>query len=360
MKNGLVTTMLPLMTQPYSSILVTGGAGFIGGNFVRLLLERAPTVRIVNLDALTYAGNLASITDCLANPRHSFVRGSITNSELVAHLLKLHAVDGIIHFAAESHVDRSITGPRVFVDTNVMGTLTLLQEARIAGVRRFLQVSTDEVYGSLGADGSFREDTPLAPNSPYSASKTAADHLVHAFHHTYGLDTVITRCSNNYGPYQFPEKMIPLMIRNALRDQPLPVYGDGLHVRDWLHVLDHCRAIWRVFSAGRAGEIYNIGGNSEKTNLDVVKTILGILGKPESLIRFVKDRPGHDRRYAIDAGKIRRELGWVPEVAFAAGITDTVAWYLKNQAWLDQVASGDYQHYYERMYAQRGAAAPVA
>ncbi len=246
----------------------------------------------------------------------------------------------------------------MFADTNVKGTLILLQAARAAGVRRFLQVSTDEVYGSLGAEGAFREDTPLAPNSPYSASKAAADHFVRAFHHTYGMDTVITRCSNNYGPYQFPEKMIPLMIRNALRDQPLPVYGDGLNIRDWLHVLDHCRAIWRVFHAGRAGEVYNVGGNSEKTNLDVVKTILGILGKPESLIRFVKDRPGHDRRYAIDAGKIRRELAWLPEVAFADGIKDTVAWYLGNHAWLDQVTSGDYQGYYDRMYAQRGAAAP--
>ncbi|MFA5203708.1 MAG: dTDP-glucose 4,6-dehydratase [Lentisphaeria bacterium] len=347
------------MSQPFSSILVTGGAGFIGGNFVRLLLELAPTARIVNLDALTYAGNLASIADCLEHPRHTFVRGSITNGELVAHLLNTHAVDGIIHFAAESHVDRSITGPEVFADTNVKGTLVLLQAARTAGVRRFLQVSTDEVYGSLGADGAFREDTPLAPNSPYSASKAAADQFVRAFHHTYGMDTVITRCSNNYGPYQFPEKMIPLMIRNALHGQPLPVYGDGLNVRDWLHVLDHCRAIWRVFHAGRAGEVYNVGGNSEKTNLDVVKTILGILGKPDSLIRFVKDRPGHDRRYAIDAGKLRRDLGWVPEVAFADGIKDTVAWYLQNQPWLDQVTSGDYQSYYDRMYAQRGTATPL-
>ncbi|MFA4945026.1 MAG: dTDP-glucose 4,6-dehydratase [Lentisphaeria bacterium] len=335
------------------TLLVTGGAGFIGGNFVRFLLQTEPRLRIVNLDALTYAGNLASIQDCLENPRHLFVRGSIGNAELVEHLLRTHEVQGIIHFAAESHVDRSITGPGVFVETNVAGTLTLLQAARTGKVRRFLQVSTDEVYGSLGPTGAFREDTPLSPNSPYSASKASADLLVQAFHHTYALDTVITRCSNNYGPYQFPEKMIPLMIRNAMQDKPLPVYGDGLNVRDWLHVLDHCRAIWTAFRQGRAGETYNVGGNSEKANLEVVKAILRLLGKPESLITFVKDRPGHDRRYAIDASKIQRELGWAPAVAFGPGIEETVAWYRANPQWLADVTSGGYQHYYEQMYGQR-------
>ncbi len=338
------------------TLLVTGGAGFIGGNFVRLLLATEPDVRIVNLDALTYAGNLASIRDCLEQRHHTFVRGDIANAELVRHLLQGHKITGIINFAAESHVDRSITGPKVFIDTNVGGTLNLLWNARECGVKRFLQVSTDEVYGSLGDSGYFREDTPISPNSPYSASKASADHLVQAFHHTYGLDTVITRCSNNYGAWQFPEKMIPLMIRNAMADKPLPVYGDGLNVRDWLHVLDHCRAIWTAFSKGRAGQVYNVGGNSEKTNLDVVHTILRGLGKPDSLISFVKDRPGHDRRYAIDAGKIRRELGWEPQMKFESGIRDTIAWYQANRAWMDEVTSGDYQKYYDQMYGKRGQA----
>ena len=340
------------------TILITGGAGFIGGNFVRFLLETEPDLTIVNLDALTYAANLASIPDCLEHPRHRFVRGSITDAEQVRSLLHAQHVDGIINFAADSHVDRSILGPKLFVETNVGGTLTLLCAAREAGVRRFLQISTDEVYGSLGADGCFREDTLLQPNSPYSASKAAADHLVHAFHHTYGLNTVITRCSNNYGPYQFPEKMIPLMIRNAMLDQPLPVYGDGLNVRDWIHVLDHCRAVWTVFCRGRPGQVYNVGGNSERTNLAVVKTILRILGKPESLIQFVTDRPGHDRRYAIDAGRIRAELGWTPQVAFEKGLAETVAWYREHQDWLALVTSGEYLKYYALVYQERGA--PVA
>lgn len=340
----------------FKSVLVTGGAGFIGGNFVRMLLQREPELRIVNLDALTYAGNLASIRDCLANPRHTFVRGSIGNAELVRFLLQTHKIDGVLHFAAESHVDRSITGPQVFVETNVAGTLTMLQAAREAGVKRYLQVSTDEVYGSLGATGLFREDTPLSPNSPYSASKTSADLLVQAFHHTYGMDTVVTRCSNNYGAFQFPEKMIPLMIRNAMQDKPLPVYGDGSNVRDWIQVLDHCRGIWTAFCKGRSGEVYNFGGNSERTNLQVVRAILAILGKPESLIRFVKDRPGHDRRYAIDATKSRNEFGWTPSVTFEQGLEETVAWYTANQAWMDEVTSGDYQKYYDQMYGNRGAA----
>ncbi len=337
-------------------ILVTGGAGFIGSNFVRYLLAEAPDTRIVNLDALTYAGNLGSLQDVLGNGRHHFVKGSITNAELVSFLLQHYAINGIVNFAAESHVDRSIVGPQVFVDTNVGGTLTLLTAARDAGVKRFLQVSTDEVYGSLGATGLFSETTPLSPNSPYSASKASADHLVHAFHETFGMDTIITRCSNNYGPYQFPEKLIPLMIMNARSDRELPVYGDGLNVRDWLYVRDHCVAIWAAFCKGRAGEVYNIGGNSEKQNIEVVKTILHHVGKPESLITFVKDRLGHDRRYAIDAGKIERELGWSPSVSFDDGIAQTVEWYQNNETWLGEVVSGDYQAYYQKMYGSRGAA----
>ena len=338
------------------TIMVTGGAGFIGSNFVRLLLAREPELTLVNLDALTYAGNLASLGDCLDNPRHVFVKGDIRDPELVERVIREHAVEGIINFAAESHVDRSITGPQVFIETNVGGTLNLLVKARDLGVRRFLQVSTDEVYGSLGAEGFFTETTPLSPNSPYSASKAGADHLVNAFHHTYGLDTVITRCSNNYGPYQFPEKLIPLMIRNALADRSLPVYGTGLNVRDWLYVDDHCLAIWAAYTRGVAGEVYNVGGSNERTNLDVIHTILAQLNKPESLITYVKDRLGHDLRYAIDASKIARDLDWRPTVDFADGIAKTVAWYLANQEWVEQVASGEYQHYYETMYAQRGAA----
>ena len=338
----------------YRRILVTGGAGFIGSNFVRFLFETEPAIEIVNLDALTYAGNLASLGDCRNLPRHHFVRGSITNAELVRFLLQQYSVDGIVNFAAESHVDRSITGPQVFIETNVVGTLTLLAEARAAGVTRFLQVSTDEVYGSLGRTGACTETTPLSPNSPYSASKAAADHLVLAYHHTHGMDAIITRCSNNYGPYQFPEKLIPLMIMNASHDRPLPVYGDGLHVRDWLYVRDHCAAIWAAFQRGKAGEVYNFGGNNEKTNLDVVRLLLKRLGKPESLITYVQDRPGHDRRYAIDAGKARRELQWEPAVTFEQGMAATVDWYRDNPAWLEEVTSGEYQAYYEKMYGNRG------
>ena len=337
----------------YTCILVTGGAGFIGSNFVRYMREVQPELRILNLDALTYAGNLASLGDCLHAENHVFVKGDITNAELVRYLLREYDVDGIINFAAESHVDRSITGPQVFVRTNVTGTLTLLAEARAAGIRRFLQVSTDEVYGSLGATGLFSETTPLSPNSPYSASKAGADHLVSAYHHTHGLDTVITRCSNNYGPYQFPEKFLPLIIRNAMNSKPLPVYGDGLNVRDWLYVKDHCAAIAAAMEHGRAGEVYNVGGNNEKTNLELVKTVLAKLEKPESLLSFVKDRPGHDRRYAIDSSKIREELGWTPSVTFEEGIARTIEWYKANTAWLDSVTSGEYQAYYRRMYESR-------
>ncbi|MBN2451352.1 MAG: dTDP-glucose 4,6-dehydratase [Lentisphaeria bacterium] len=335
-----------------NTVLVTGGAGFIGSNFVRYLLAETP-LHVVNLDALTYAGNLASLGDCLEHPRHHFVKGSITNAGLVAHVLRQYAVEGIINFAAESHVDRSILGPQVFVETNVQGTLTLLTEGRAAGIRRFLQVSTDEVYGSLGDEGRFTESTPLSANSPYSASKAAADLLVRAFHHTYGMETVTTRCSNNYGPYQFPEKLIPLMIMNALADKPLPVYGDGLNVRDWLYVRDHCTAVWAAFRQGRPGGVYNIGGNNEKTNLEVVRTILRQVGKPESLITFVRDRPGHDRRYAIDSSRMTAELGWRPEVDFDGGIAATVRWYLEHREWLDQVSSGEYRRYYAEMYDRR-------
>ncbi len=335
------------------NILVTGGAGFIGGNLVRFLLATEPEVTVVNLDKLTYSGNLANLEGVLDHPRHFFVRGDIGDRDLVRRLLRERKFEGVLNLAAESHVDRSISNAEVFVRTNVLGTQVLLAAALEAGVGRFLQVSTDEVYGSLGPEGRFREDTPLHPNSPYSASKAGADHLVQAWHHTYGLDTVITRCSNNYGPWQFPEKMIPLMINNARRDQPLPVYGDGLNVRDWIHVLDHCRGLWTVFCEGGAGEVYNIGGHSERTNLEVVRVILKILGKPESLITMVRDRPGHDRRYAIDTGKIERELGWRPRYDFEKGLVDTVDWYREHQDWLDQVVSGDYRRYYQEMYENR-------
>ena len=335
------------------TILVTGGAGFIGANFVQFILEKRKDLRIINLDALTYSGYVANLANVMDHDRHEFVLGSIANAELVAYLLTAHKVAGVINFAAESHVDRSIEDPGVFVETNVRGTQVLLQEAMNAGVGRYLQISTDEVYGALGESGKFREDTPVSPNSPYSASKAGADHLVQAAFHTYGFDTLITRCSNNYGPYQFPEKMIPLMINNARQDKPLPVYGDGLYVRDWIHVEDHCEAILTVYEKGRPGHVYNIGADSEKTNLEVIKTILQVLDKPESLIRFVKDRPGHDRRYAIDSAKITSELGWRPQQNFAEGIRSTIEWYLSNDSWLQDVLTGEYQEYYRQMYADR-------
>jgi len=335
------------------SILVTGGAGFIGSNFVRMVLEEHPDVRVVNLDKLTYAGNLENLAEFRNHSRYRFVHGDICDGPCVERLLGEHEIDAIVNFAAESHVDRSITGPKIFIETNVTGTLTLLQAARDKNVERFLQVSTDEVYGSLGSDGQFTERTPLCPNSPYSASKASADHLVRAFGHTFGLRYNITRCSNNYGPYQFPEKLIPLMIHNALKDKELPVYGDGLQVRDWLYVYDHCTAIWRVLEKAAPGEVYNIGGCNEKTNLEVLDIILRRLGKPKTLIRHVTDRPGHDRRYAIDAGKIITQLGWRPSVTFEQGIARTIDWYLSNTAWLANVVSGAYQQYYEKMYAHR-------
>jgi len=335
------------------NILVTGGAGFIGANFVRRLLARGED-RVVNLDLLTYAGNLENLAGLEAHPRYRFVRGDVGDRGLADSLLAAEKIDAVVNFAAESHVDRSLEAPRTFLETNVLGTQTLLDAARAAGVGRFVQVSTDEVYGSLGAEGRFTETSPLAPNSPYAASKAAADLVCRAYHKTFGLPVMVTRCSNNYGPYQFPEKLIPLMIANALEDRPLPVYGDGLNVRDWLHVEDHCAAVELVLREGRPGEVYNVGGENEWPNLEIVKLLLRLLGKPESLIRFVPDRPGHDRRYAIDAGKLRRELGWAPALPFADGIAATVAWYREHRPWWEQIRSGAYREYYDRMYGAGG------
>jgi dTDP-glucose 4,6-dehydratase len=335
------------------NLLVTGGAGFIGSNFIHYVLDSHPTYRVVNLDKLTYAGNLENLKDVEGNPRHTFVQGDICDADLVRSLFEQRAFDAVVHFAAESHVDRSIVGAAEFVRTNVMGTNVLLEMAKAFPLKKFVQISTDEVYGSLGKDGKFREDTPLHPNSPYAASKASADLLAFAYHHTFGLPIVVTRCSNNYGPYQFPEKLIPLMIANAMNDKPLPVYGDGANVRDWIHVLDHCTAIDTVLHKGIPGEAYNIGGNSEEKNIDVVKTILSTLGKPESLITFVKDRPGHDRRYAIDAGKISKELGWEPRHTFEAGIAQTILWYRENISWWQRILSGEYKEYYRKMYEGR-------
>ncbi len=334
------------------TILVTGGAGFIGSNFVRYML-RTHAYRIINLDKLTYAGNLENLADVESHPNYTFIKGDICDRLLVEKIFTEENVDTVVNFAAESHVDRSILGAKVFVETNVLGTQTLLDAAKTFGVEKFLQVSTDEVYGTLGETGYFTEETPLAPNSPYSASKAGADFLVRAYHETFSMPTLITRCSNNYGPYQFPEKLIPLMIANALNDKPLPVYGDGLNVRDWLYVEDHCRAIDIVLHKGKFGEVYNIGGHNEKCNIDIVKLILHKLGKPESLITFVKDRPGHDRRYAIDASKIERELGWTPQETFETGIEKTIKWYLDNRKWWERILSGDYQKYYELQYEKR-------
>jgi dTDP-glucose 4,6-dehydratase len=335
------------------SVLVTGGAGFIGGNFVRYLRRERPDWTIINLDKLTYAGNLESLADLKGDPQHVFVRGDIANAELVEHLLRDHRVDAVVNLAAESHVDRSILGPGVFVETNVGGTQNLLEVSRQAGVQRFVQVSTDEVYGSLGPEGRFSETSPLKPSSPYSASKTAADLLALAYHHTYKLDVIVTRCSNNYGPYQFPEKLIPLMIANALEGARLPVYGDGLQVRDWIHVEDHCAALLASLERGRAGEVYNIGSDNEWPNLQIVREVLKLLDKPESLIEHVRDRPGHDRRYAIDARKARAELGFTPRISFADGLQATVQWYRANEPWWDRVRTGEYRSYYERNYGAR-------
>jgi dTDP-glucose 4,6-dehydratase len=339
-----------------TTLLVTGGCGFIGSNFVRHLLDADARVRVVNLDALTYAGNLASLADLEGHPRYTFIHGDVTDRDTVRAAMQ-PGVDGVFHFAAESHVDRSIQDSGPFVRTNVLGTQVLLDAARAFGVQRFVHVSTDEVYGSLGPTGAFTEQTPLAPNSPYAASKAAADLLVRSYGHTFGLSVVITRCSNNYGPYQFPEKLLPLFISNLMRDEPVPVYGDGLQVRDWIHVADHCAAIELVWRKGRLGEVYNIGGRAEKTNLEMTHQLLRLLGKPISLIRHVKDRPGHDRRYAIDCAKIERELGWRPRVAFEQGLRQTIEWYRANQGWVEQVRSGEYRGYYERQYGMRLAGA---
>ena len=333
-------------------ILVTGGAGFIGSNFILYMARKYPDYQIINVDALTYAGNLENLRSVENHPNYRFVKADIADRAAME-LLFRDGLDAVLNFAAESHVDRSIMQPDLFVRTNVLGTQTLLDLAKQYNVGKFVQISTDEVYGTLGDTGMFTEETPLAPNSPYSASKAGADLLVRAYHETFGLNVNITRCSNNYGPYQFPEKLIPLMIRNALEDKPLPVYGDGLNVRDWLYVEDHCSAVDLVLHKGVSGEVYNVGGNNERTNIAVVKTILAELGKPESLIRFVKDRPGHDRRYAIDATKIRRELGWQPKYNFESRIRETIRWYLANQDWMNQVVSGAYLQYYEQQYRDR-------
>jgi len=345
-------------------VLVTGGAGFIGSNFVQYLLREKNPELLVNLDLLTYAGNLENLLPVQHDPRYTFVHGDIRDRALVQQLFERYDFDTVVHFAAESHVDRSIVEPEIFLTTNIVGTQVLLDAARRSwklepdnkysreyreGVV-YLQVSTDEVYGALGKTGMFTETTPISPNSPYSASKASADMIVRAYSQTYGLPVNITRCSNNYGPYQFPEKLIPLMLHNAGKDKPLPVYGDGMQIRDWLHVADHCSAIATVLEKGVRGEVYNIGGNNEKANIEIVKLILSSLNKPESLITYVADRPGHDRRYAIDNTKITSQLGWAPAYTFEQGMEETIAWYLGNPDWVSHVVSGDYLDYYARMY----------
>lgn len=337
-------------------ILVTGGAGFIGSNFIYYELDKYAEDRIVCIDALTYAGNLETLEEALKNERFVFYRGDIADGEFVNGVFAKEHPDIMVNFAAESHVDRSIEAPDIFLRTNVIGTMTLLEACRNYGIQRFHQVGTDEVYGDLPLDRTdlfFTEETPIHTSSPYSASKAAADLLVLAYHRTYGLPVTISRCSNNYGPYHFPEKLIPLMISRALADESLPVYGSGENVRDWLYVKDHCSAIDLVMRKGRNGEVYNIGGHNERTNLQVVKTILKELGKPETLITYVKDRPGHDMRYAIDPTKIRSELGWQPETSFDDGIKQTIRWYLDNRTWWEHILAGDYRNYYERMYGDR-------
>lgn len=334
-----------------TKILVTGGAGFIGSNFLKYMVNKYPDYDFINLDALTYCGNLENLRDIEYYDNYSFVKGDIRDASLVDGLVS--DVDYIVHFAAESHVDRSIEDPGIFIKSNILGTQTLLDASKKHNIKKYLQVSTDEVYGSLGSEGYFTEETPLQANSPYSASKAGADLMVRAYHNTFNLPINITRCSNNYGPYQFPEKLIPLMISNALEDKELPIYGDGKNIRDWLHVYDHCTAIDLVLHKGKSGEVYNIGGHNEKSNIEIVKLILEQLDKPESLIKFVSDRLGHDRRYAIDSSKIRKELGWKPKYNFETGIVETINWYLDNQDWIKKVKSGEYQKYYEKMYSSR-------
>ena len=338
------------------TIIVTGGAGFIGSNFVFHMLEKYPDYRIVCVDKLTYAGNLSTLAPVMDNPNFRFCKIDICDREAIYQLFEEEHPDMVVNFAAESHVDRSIENPEVFLDTNIKGTAVMMDACRKYGIQRYHQVSTDEVYGDLPLDRPdlfFTEETPIHTSSPYSSSKAGADLLVLAYHRTYGLPVTISRCSNNYGPYHFPEKLIPLMISRALADEELPVYGDGANVRDWLHVSDHCEAIDLILHKGRVGEIYNIGGHNERTNLEVVKTILKALDKPESLIRYVKDRPGHDRRYAIDPTKIETELGWKPKYNFDTGIRQTIDWYLNNQDWWKHILSGEYSQYFEKMYGDR-------
>ncbi len=332
------------------NILITGGAGFIGSNFINYILSYRDDLNIVNLDKLTYAGNLENLKPVENKKNYHFIKGDIANRELVDYIFKKFSIKYVINFAAESHVDRSILGSEIFYRTNVIGTNVLLEASRRYEVEKFIQISTDEVYGSLDSEGFFTEQTPLSPNSPYSSSKAAADLMALAFHHTYGLPVVITRCSNNYGPYQFPEKLIPLMIINCLNNKKLPVYGDGLNVRDWIYVVDHIKAVELVFEKGRIGEVYNIGASCEMKNIDIVKMILKKLNKSEELIEFVKDRPGHDRRYAIDSSKIQKELRWKPLFNFETALDYTIKWYIENEYWWKRIISGEYLNYYKKQY----------
>lgn len=334
------------------NILVTGGAGFIGSNFINHILKNRSDVFIVNLDKLTYAGNLNNLKNAENHQNYTFVKGDIVNNELVGYLFQKYEITHAINFAAESHVDRSILGSEIFFRTNVLGTNVLLENAKRFGVEKFVQISTDEVYGSLGPEGQFEETTPLQPNSPYAASKASADLMALAFYHTYKVPVVITRCSNNYGPFQFPEKLIPLMIINSLNNKKLPVYGDGLNVRDWIYVIDHSKAVELVMDNGKAGEVYNVGANTEKPNIEIVKLVLRQLDKSENLIEYVKDRLGHDRRYAINSNKIKTELAWKAESTFENAIQDTVKWYIENERWWKEIISGEYQNYYKLQYSQ--------
>lgn len=335
------------------NILLTGGAGFIGSNFINYILDEHSDYNIINLDKLTYAGNLENLVTSERKKNYRFVKGDITNAELVNSLFQKYDINYVINFAAESHVDRSILGSEIFFRSNVLGTNVLLEAARKFNIEKFVQISTDEVYGSLGAEGLFTEDTPLHPNSPYSASKASADLMAMAFYHTYGLPVVITRCSNNYGSFQFPEKLIPLMIINSLNGKKLPVYGDGMNIRDWIYVIDHNKAIELVFEKGKIGEVYNIGASTEMPNIEIIKLILMKLDKSEEMIEYVKDRPGHDRRYAIDSSKIKNELGWEPLFSFEEAISKTIEWYIDNKNWWSRIISGDYQNYYETQYNQQ-------
>src|SRR5262245_17553731 len=334
-------------------ILVTGGAGFIGSSFVRYVLRTRKDVEVVNFDLLTYAGNLRNLDEVEDDPRYHFVRGDIADEKKVAQVFLEHVFDAIVNFAAETHVDRSIVDSKPFIRTNVEGTRCLLEHARLLKVPRFIQISTDEVYGSLGPTGSFREDSPIDPSSPYSASKAAADFLALAYHRTHGVPVLVTRCSNNYGPYQFPEKLIPVLITNAMEDRPLPIYGDGLNVREWIFADEHSRAVLLALERGTPGQVYNIGSGHEKTNLEVVRSILRLMKKPESLIQFVKDRPAHDRRYAIDCSKIRHAWNWSPEIDFESGLASTIDWYRTHQDWVREIKDASYLSYYDRMYTRR-------